>query len=285
MADEGYWVKPGHGYGPKYHSTVWSLIALAQLGASEHEEERIERACAYLLDHALTGNGQFTATAAPSGTIDCLHGNLCSALLDLGHKDERITLAFDWLARSVTGEGIAPASERSAPLRYYAYKCGPGFRCGANAGQACAWGAVKVMLALGKWPAGERTPLMERAIEQGVEFLLEGDPAAAGYPNGDAVKPNRAWWAFGFPVFYVTDLLQNVEALVSLGAAGDPRLAPALRIIRDKQDADGRWALDYDYTSKVWGCYGRKKQPNPWVTLRALRVLKAAGSDEDTALS
>ncbi|MCU0508516.1 MAG: nitrogen fixation protein NifH [Anaerolineae bacterium] len=279
MADEGYWVKPGHGYGPKYHSTVWSLTLLAQLGASVEEDERVGRACGYLLDHALTRNGQFTATAAPSGTIDCLHGNLCATLLDLGYKDERIAAAYDWLARSVTGEGIAPASERNAPLRYYAYKCGPGFRCGANAGQPCAWGAVKVMLALGKWPAGQRTPLMERAIEQGAEFLLAGDPAAAGYPNGNAARPNRAWWAFGFPVFYVTDLLQNVEALVALGAASDPRLAPALRIIREKQDAEGRWALDYDYTSKVWGYYGRKKQPNPWVTIRALRVLKvAAGS-------
>ena len=277
MADEGYWVKPGHSYGPKYHSTVWSLIALAQLGASARDDERVARGCRYLLDHALTGNGQFTATTAPFGTIDCLHGNLCAALLDLGYTDdERISQAFDWLARSVTGEGIAPASERSAPLRYYVYKCGPGFRCGANAGQPCAWGAVKVMLALSKWPAAGRTPLMERAIEQGAEFLLAGDPAAADYPNGNSDKPNRAWWTFGFPVFYVTDVLQNVETLVALGRAGDPRLAPALDLIRAKQDNDGRWALDYDYTSKVWGYYGRKKRPNPWVTLRTLRVLKAA---------
>ena len=275
MADEGYWVKPGHGYGPKYHSTVWSLIALAQMGASVREDERIARGCRYLLDHALTGNGQFTATGAPSGTIDCLQGNLCAAIMDLGYGDERIASAFEWMARSVTGEGIAPASQLNAPLRYYAYKCGPGFRCGANAGQPCSWGAVKVMLALSKWPEGERTPLMERAIEYGAEFLLAGNPAEAGYPNGYSDKPNRGWWAFGFPVFYVTDVLQNVEVLVALGRTEDPRLAPALELIRTKQDADGRWALDYDYTSKVWGYYGRKKQPNPWVTIRALRVLKA----------
>jgi hypothetical protein len=276
MQPEGWWSEAGAGYNPKYYSTVWSVIQLSQLGAHRSYDERVGRACEYVLAHSLTKDGQFSTNGAPSGSVDCLQGNLCAALLDLGHKDERIARAFDWLARSVTGEDIAPASDRNAPLRYYAYKCGPGFRCGANAGQPCAWGAVKVMLALGKWPAGERTPLMERAIEQGVEFLLTGDPAAAGYPNGDSAKPNRAWWAFGFPVFYVTDLLQNVEALVALGAANDPRLAPALKIIREKQDAEGRWALDYDYTSKVWGYYGRKKQPNPWVTVRALRVLKAA---------
>src|ERR1700690_856200 len=37
---EGYWVKPGPGYTQKYRSTVWSIILLAQLGASIHEDKR-----------------------------------------------------------------------------------------------------------------------------------------------------------------------------------------------------------------------------------------------------
>ena len=72
----------------------------------------------------------------------------------------------------------------------------------------------------------------------------------------------------------MTDLLQNVEALVRLGYGEDPRLAGALKIIRDKQDDQGRWALEYDYTGKMWVDFGAKKQPNKWVTLRALGVLK-----------
>jgi hypothetical protein len=31
------------------------------------------------------------------------------------------------------------------------------------------------------------------------------------------------------------------------------------------------------YAGKTWGDFGTKKQPNPWVTLRALRVLKSIG--------
>ncbi len=53
------------------------------------------------------------------------------------------------------------------------------------------------------------------------------------------------------------------------------RLANALAIIREKQDAGGRWPLEYDYTGKTWIDFGPKKAPNPWVTIRALRVLKA----------
>lgn len=73
----------------------------------------------------------------------------------------------------------------------------------------------------------------------------------------------------------MTDLLQNVEALVGLGYGNDPRLARALNIIREKQDSLGRWLMEYDYTGKTWVDFGAKKQPNKWVTLRALRVLKA----------
>ena len=61
-----------------------------------------------------------------------------------------------------------------------------------------------------------------------------------------------------------------------MGYGSDPRLANALQLIRDKQDAQGRWPLEYDYTGKTWVDFGPKKQPNQWVTLRALRGLKAA---------
>ncbi len=276
MDPAGYWVKPGPGYSPKYRSTVWSVILLAQLGASAAQDERVARACAYLLDHALTPGGHFSLTGPPSGTVDCLQGNLCWALLELGCDDPRLEAAFDWLARSVTGEGVAPVEEKQAPVRYYAGKCGPLFLCGANNKLACAWGAVKVMLALGRWPAERRTPLMQRAIEAGVGFLFSVDPAAATYPSGYAEKPSGNWWKLGFPVFYITDLLQIVEALVALGYGGDPRLANALAVVRDKQDAEGRWALEYDYAGKTWVDFGPKKQPNKWITLRAARALRTA---------
>ena len=277
MDESGYWAKSGPGYLPKYRSTVWSIIMLAQLGALAEDDPRLERACAYLIDHALASGGQFSASGAPSGTADCLQGNMCTVLLDLGYDDPRLEAAFEWMARTLTGEGIAPNSERDAPVRYYASKCGPLFACGSNNKLSCAWGGVKVMLAFARWPASRRTALTERAIQQGVDFFFSTDPAKADYPSGFSDKPSGNWWKFGFPVFYVTDLLQIVEALVALGYAADSRLSNAIELIRQKQDKHGRWALEYSYTGKTWVDFGPKKQPNKWVTLRALRVLKATG--------
>ncbi len=277
MAPEGYWEKPGAGYLPKYTSTTWSTILLGQLGASIDADPRIRTACNYVLDHTLTEDGIFSINGLPSGAADCLQGNYLAAFLDLGFADLRLDGAFEWMARTVTGEGIAPLGEKSARLRYYAGKCGPNFACGSNNKLPCAWGAVKVMLAFGRLPKANRTPVVERAIAAGVDFLFSRDPADADYPCGYAAKPSGNWWKFGFPVFYITDLLQNVEALVSLGYGQDKRLARALDLIESKQDSSGRWPLEYDYTGKTWLDFGAKKQPNKWVTLRALRVLKGAG--------
>lgn len=275
MHPEGYWFKPGPGYSPKYCNSVWAMILLGQLGASAACDERIGQACRYMLEQALTEYGQFTYSGAPSGTFDCLQGNLCNVMLDLGYGDPRLEQAFDWMARSNTGEGMADRGYKENPRRYYMYKCAPNFTCGANEGQPCAWGAVKVMLAFSKLPIEKRTPQIERAIQTGVDFLLGVDPAKATYPTRTGVdKPSRDWWKFGFPVFYITDMLQNVEGLARLGYGSDPRLANALQVILNKQDEKGRWPLEFNYPSIKWANFGEKKHPNKWVTLRAARVLK-----------
>jgi hypothetical protein len=274
MKDSGYWMQPGPGYNPKYTGTVWSVILLAQLGASPEIDRRVATACAYALDHNLTKDGHFSVNGLPSGTVDCLQGNLCAALLDLGCDDPRLDKAFEWMARSVTGEGVAPAADKTAPVRYYAYTCGPNFACGANDKKPCAWGATKVMLAFSKLPKEKRTPLIDRAIKAGVDFFFSKDPAKADYPSGYSAKPSGNWWKFGFPVFYITDILQIGEALTGLGYGNDARLANTLKLIKGKQDERGRYVMEYDYTGKTWVDFGLKKQPNKWVTLRALRLLQ-----------
>lgn len=101
-----------------------------------------------------------------------------------------------------------------------------------------------MLLAFSKLSAKQRAPVIERAIKTGVDFLLSTDPALADYPNRNDDKPSRNWWKFSFPVFYITDLLQNVEVLVALGFGHDDHLQNALDLIREKQDEQGRWALE-----------------------------------------
>jgi hypothetical protein len=271
---EGWWIRPGGGYGPKYSGTVWSLIFLDQLGA-DGSDPRIKSGCDYLLEHTQASNGGlaciggFKQRPVPSAVIHCLNGNLLRALIGFGLlEDERVQRALAWQAAAITGEGME---------RWYAYTPGPGFRCGYTDG--CAWGATKAVLALARVPAERRSPAVARALEAGVAFLLSRNPAVADYPMapGDT-KPNSSWFKLGFPSGYVADVLQVLEALCEAGAAGDARLRPAVDWLVAQQDAQGRWANRYAYAGKMIRDIDRQGQPSKWVTLRACRVLKAVAA-------
>jgi hypothetical protein len=205
-------------------------------------------------------------------------GIMGAALIDLGWlKDKRLQTAMEWLAQTIIGEGIADSSSCDTSRHYYrSGNSAPGFVCAKNVHLPCAWGAINSMIALSKVPTEQRKRNMQAAIKQGVDFLLSHDPAVADYPFGKGSKPNASWFRFGYPVGFISDVLQNLEVLTALGQATNPKLADALDLIISKQDKQGRWLMEHTYNGKMWVDIEKKGQPSKWVTLRALRVLKAA---------
>ena len=264
---DGYWVKPGSGYSPKYRGTTWQIIILADLGADPAADERVQRGCEYLLNHSIAANGAFSVYAkpVPSGSVHCLNGNLLSALLRLGYgEDSRVQTALDWQARAITGaRGFQYLKSGTS---------GPHFACSANEGQSCGWGAIKAMKALAAVSPEQRTPAMERAIEVGVEFLFSRDPVVADYPYTQRVS--STWFKFGFPLSYWSDVLETTAVLADLGYGNDPRLVRAMEFILSKQDTRGRWKLENSLNGKMWVDIEEKRKPSKWITLRVLRLLK-----------
>jgi hypothetical protein len=267
---EGWWVKPGAGYSPKYRATAWQVIFLDQLGA-DPDDPGVRAGCDYLLEHTTTISGGFGSGSAigrppPSRVLHCLNGNLIRALSGLGRRDDpRVRAAIDWQARAITGG-----------VRYHrSGTSGPGFCCGANDGLPCAWGAIKALGGLARVPAGRRDAAVTEAIDTGVAFLLSRDPAIADYPMGYGnTAPNGAWFKLGFPSGYVADVLQNLEVLAELGHGQDPRLRRAIDWILARQDAGGRWRNDYAYHGRTWVDFEHRAGPSKWVTLRVCRLLK-----------
>ena len=274
---EGYWDKPGASYGPKYRGTEWALVFMAQLGA-DGADSRIRAGCEILLSQCIASNGGLSWNGTASGFEHCMAGNMGAALIDFGLlNDQRLQTAMEWLAQTITGEGVADASNRATSKRYYKSRnSAPLFVCSLNVNLPCAWGAIKAMVALSKVPPAQRTRNMQEAIKQGVEFLLSYDPAVADYPFGMGNRPSSSWFKFGYPIGYITDVLQNLEVLAALGQAENPKLANALDLVISKQNQQGRWLLEHTYNGKMWADIEKKGQPSKWITLRALRVLKAA---------
>lgn len=271
---DGYWEKPGPGYATKYRGTVWQVIFLDQLGA-DPDDERVQRACAYVLAHSQASTGGFGASGRvggdappPSAVIHCLDGNLLRALIGFGWLDDpRVQRAIEWEARAITGDGVE---------RWYSTgTSGPGFACAANEKLPCAWGAVKALGGLARIPPARRSPLVERAVEAGAAFLLSRDPALADYPMGwGNTRPNGSWFRLGFPSGYVADVLQNLEVLCELGYGLDQRLEHAFEWLLAKRNGDGRWRNEYAYNGKTWVDVERRGEPSKWVTLRAWAVLR-----------
>jgi hypothetical protein len=269
----GWWAQPGAGYGPKYRSTVWSLIFLDQL-AADGADPRVHAGCAYLLDHATVpgesfGIGYGAEKPRRSVQIHCLNGNLLRALLGFGWSDDpRVRDAIAWEVAAILGSPGHAYAKGGTP--------GPGYACSVNEALPCGWGATKAVLGLARIAGADRTPEAERALAAGVELLLSVDPSTAMYPMGwGDPKPNGSWFKLGFPSGYVADVLQAVEAVCAAGAAGDPRLAPAIDWILAQQGPDGRYVNRYAYVSKMAANIESQGKPSRWVTLRVVRVLRA----------
>ncbi|MBA7711745.1 hypothetical protein ES703_120711 [subsurface metagenome] len=225
------------------------------------------------------------ANPIPVSTAGCLQGNMLTSLMDLGVKDSRLDVAYDWMARTVIYEdlpqrldndGMDAAEGGSRPFRNL-NRFGPQFACRTNKFLPCGWAGVKIMMAFSRLPVERRSGLIKQAIAIGEDFFLSVDPSTAGFPGHRTGVPDKRWWEFRFPSFWGADILQIAEALTALGYSADPRLANTFDLILSKQDETGRWPLEYvDYTHKMWVKYGSMGKPNKWVTLRALRVLKQA---------
>jgi len=272
--DEGFWAKAGWGYSPKYLATDWQILFLAELGADKRNRQ-VKRGCEYFLEHAQAGHGGFTALGgfsaianAMRGAVHCLNGNMIWSLLALGYTDDdRVRHAVEWLASAITGEDFK--------WWYASTLSGPNFECGVNANKPCAWGAVKSLRALAALPKGMRSPRVEAATQMAAEFLLSRDLAKADYPYYKRVSDE--WFKFGFPLSYTSDVLEAMLALSEAGYGRHPRLKNAIELILSKRDTDGYWRLKHSLNGKMWTDIEARGKPSKWVTLRARRVLKAAG--------
>ena len=149
----GWWAKPGHGYGPKYTGTTWSLIVLEQLGA-DPADARIQAGCDYVLAHTATAAGGFGCSGAlredrpppPSSVIHCLNGNLVRALVAFGRLDDpRVAAAIDWQARAINRRRGRPALVRLGDAAARGSAAGPTRGCrapGARSRRCAAFAAI-----------------------------------------------------------------------------------------------------------------------------------------------
>jgi hypothetical protein len=268
---EGYWEKKEDFYiRTKYRGTVWQLIILAELGA-DGVDSRVRKACEFILgvsqDRQSGGFcylGSLTRGGFHSCTLPCLTGNMVWSLLRFGYLDDpRVRRGIDWLAayqRFDDGDGDAPEG--------WPYKK----REPCWGKHTCLMGVVKAVKAFSEIPEKTRSGDVTRALERGAEYLLRHHLFKRSHDLSKPAKPK--WLKFGFPTIWDSDALEVLLLLTRLGYR-DRRMEEAVELVLKKQDSQGRWLLENTFNGRVQVNIERKGKPSKWVTLNALRALRA----------
>ncbi len=114
------------------------------------------------------------------------------------------------------------------------------------------------------------------ARHSGEEFLLSRGLFRRG-TNGEVVDPK--YLSFLYPHRWRYDVLRALDYFraraLFAGASPDLRLGEAIAILRGKQQADGRWLLDWQLPGRAWfHLNDGPGHPSAWITLKALRILR-----------
>lgn len=244
-AGNGRWEGERGYYTPKYKSTHWQLLLLAEL-AADGQDERIAAACWRMIEEV--------SNEERVRVLPCFHGNLVGYLHALGHaRDERVRAFEAELAQA----GMAGK-----------------WCCEHNGDLPCAWGAARALWGLGRIPAGERSGAVNEAIESGVRFLGRSELCEGDYPTSGA--RHTLWAHLNFPLFYQADVLFTLRALADLGRVGEkPAFRKAVRWLAERRREDGRWNGSNPYASRMWTSLEDRPRPGKWVTWQALVVIKS----------
>lgn len=291
---DGYWGEPEDVYWPKWKATVWPLILLAEMGVPK-EHPAIKRACEYFLkvmdgqDRSWpprTYSGEDARGQWPWQSVwePCVTGNMARTLTVFGFgEDPRVREMYEWLVRY--------------PLPDGGWNCEPG-PWGKEVFHSSFMSTVEPLWAFSvlpvqKWPEGAKE-VVERACEfMLVHRLYKSDK------TGQVI--NEDWTRLHFPLFYFYDILHGLGVLTALGYGGDVRVRDAVELLRSKRFSNGTWPMEAtflhypkgnwvkdsrtgewavvkgDSVVEVPGIYsslGSLGEPNPWITLNAMRVLK-----------
>ncbi|MFZ0892034.1 MAG: hypothetical protein WB778_09920 [Thermoplasmata archaeon] len=242
-------------YFPKYHSTIWRALVLSDFGL-DSSNPLIKKIADLIFQYKLRLGSPvnfFFEEASVSS-------NTARMMTRFGYADDpRVRKLYDWLIEDQREDG-GWNGEQGAP------------------GTLEAWGPLAAFAAL---PKAKRSQKMDQAIAKGAEFYLKREL----FKEKGSHAP---WFRLHYPNHYFYDILVGLDSLTQLGFGGDRRLRPALKILMEKRRGDGKWLVDRSHPDVVPGSISRSDlkeyrplviekpgKPSKWITLKALRVLRA----------
>lgn len=252
---DGYWVKQDYYLPRTGRGTFWVLSVLGDLGLTG-EDEHIRWACDFMFTHQRE-NGAFCRRRRVSGqgmvwqehAGPCTHARIVRFLIQFGYADDpRVRKAIDWLLMTQRDDGM--------------------WFCGSADRRGCLRATLDVLrvAALDPWTAAQ--PGIPQATAAVCDLLME--PRMSRYHVGDAWG---TWECLKYPYFGFS-VISALDTLARLGyTLNQPKITAAVEYLLSRQLPDGAWPLDKSWPRPPIN-FGRAGEPNKWLTLDALRVVK-----------
>ena len=288
---DGYWRHAEDCYWPKWTATTWALIVLAELGMPG-DDARIIKGCEHFLLTQQAQDRSFPPKEYPADPMagyrllwePCVTGNMIRALSAFGYGgDPRVLDAAQWLTIHQLPDG--------------GWNCETG-EWGKDVHHSSFMSTIEPLWGFASIDKALWSPAVWHSVGGAAEFLLEHF-LYRSHNTGRII--DEEWTRLHFPLFYFYDILHGLRVLAELGLTSDGRDLDALDLLISKRWDNGAWALEGDISSlekrrlvkdeaaeqwrmqdgveplPILESLGRVGEPNKFVTIHALRVLKAYG--------
>lgn len=255
QTDTGQWAGENGYYTPKYVSTHWSMMLLAELWVDPGNEQ-FQRGVEYMLEATHTAiENQVNASSQPA--LGCLWGNILRYVAHSGLVD-------DVRAQTLIQHALYDVSHKHC-------------QCRINGFNVCAWGVLRTLWGLAALPLSQRSSDFDESIDLAITFLLEDyELVKANYPTADQGGIHSGWFKLNFPLFYQADILFALRVLSELGQLQHPGVKVSLDWLQSQQLKNGRWRGRSPYSSRTWKELGDSEETSRWVTMQAMIILQQA---------
>jgi len=239
---------------PFWWSNMYTLVYLRDMGL-DPASERARHAIDLVRDN-VTWGPEFGDSPFFEGEVEpCINGRVVALGAYFGVRSDR-------LVDRLLGEQLADG----------------GWNCEAERGSVRSSFHTTICVLEGLLAyeqAAGATPLVSGARSRAHEYLLERR-LLRRLSTGGIIEP--AWTRFAFPTLWHYDVLRALDYLRASNVQPDDRMNEAVAILLERRQGDGRWLLDLRHRDTLYPeLSGAVGAPNPWVTLRAMRVLEWCG--------
>jgi hypothetical protein len=244
-------------YSRKWTSTTYTLILLRRLGLPAGHPQAL-RGLQVLLDASDFSDGGIDMWRTSGRSDACVNAMILAVAAHFDVDDPRVTSLLNYLLEHQMDDG--------------------GWNCEDHRGatHSSFHTTLSALEGLHEWQSA-RGPdaAIETTVRRGEEFLLS-HRLYRSHRTGEVVSANMT--RFSFPPRWFYDVLRALDYFQARQAALDPRMEDALVLLRKKRHKDGFWKLQNRRAGLTFFEMETVGQPSRWNTLRALRVLRWAGS-------